>query len=1002
MATVMKTKLFCAIVGLAFAGLSAVAQERSETPKPGVLFTGASLPAPPQQGKPWKPPASRLPEKWISAAEELYRSGFADPRGCEYREVKLAHSSSLWGRCDLFKTHAWVIPETPAEKPGSQRFAVTWDGQVYPVVRLGSGKDLAVDVKAIIKKSEREAATPRFPGIGDDGVEEFPYSYDRPWKMRAWKERQLISYDSLFALKCCVLLRLGEVDLGERLWSAWKARDGRVLKEGPTGEDPYMVFAWEWGWALFDRALGAHLRGDDVVALESAKLLVSFADTVPRTAAQRGFHQLRNYGSGDLIPFLPLRDPPSRLLEESARRLKGGPVRRVRDAGPEKFPDRSQRIAALVSDLEDISAGPEYELGGWPLSSPFIHWGGGSVVIVRSHPPVNPLKASPIVQALISEGGPAVEPLLKCLLNDRRLTRVAGTTPATCGDFLSPRDFVGVDVAAYVALCGILKADVFGPLTEHGFYHGCDPNVRGARLPATSNWNTRDVTGDPSMELRQAVAEEIRHYWERTKEQRPEEAWLAVLADADLTCKVWLEAAEKIVAPAGKTAAKEPLLKTAEEIDVTTVDGRSMAGEALREKKNPSLSELLVQRCDDSARLAKLRRPDGFEWDLVGKLALCLARWDPKAAIPVLNRRIAEWRHAFSGERTGGEAESFVALVEAALQASDDKAALQYAAWLRATPPGSFSFFEPSIFMPVWRHPDNPKLAELVRWLFLADDSPWHPIHELKPLSSYEMIHSPLVGVPAFREMLKREFNNIAPIGQFEVKQGSLSMVVMNTSMGSGSEYAPDVELPKAGSPQPLRACDFYAVEISRLEGSPRYELYWPENRRDAVRKDMAKFLDQWGNCFRDRSNSFESRYDHFSTARFRLSRLSQPATAEDVAAGRAIFSLHDRIDHQVRIVGRTPYPSMARWKTLKQFPLLLPQPSEHPKSNKPEDLEKAKHAPWESFDREGYVWQAEEVLIDGVWRRYYGFVGNHVIAKVPAEEIELIDRFSPAHPHRW
>ena len=163
----------------------------------------------------------------------------------------------------------------------------------------------------------------------------------------------------------------------------------------------------------------------------------------------------------------------------------------------------------------------------------------------------------------------------------------------------------------------------------------------------------------------------------------------------------------------------------------------------------------------------------------------------------------------------------------------------------------------------------------------------------------------------------------------------------------------------------PLRACDYYAIEISRLEGSPRYEMYWPEKRRDAVRKDMARFLDQWGDCFRDRSRSFRIDYDHVSTVRFRLPRLTQPAMPEDVAAGRAIFSLRDRPDAQVRIVSIKPLPSIARWKTLKQFPLrdLAHGVAQGQRSSDPKVWERL---PEELFDREGLIWQAEEVLLDG------------------------------------
>jgi hypothetical protein len=47
-----------------------------------------------------------------------------------------------------------------------------------------------------------------------------------------------------------------------------------------------------------------------------------------------------------------------------------------------------------------------------------------------------------------------------------------------------------------------------------------------------------------------------------------------------------------------------------------------------------------------------------------------------------------------------------------------------------------------------------------------------------------------------------------------------------------------------------------------------------------------------------------------------------------------------------------------------------------------------------------GLIWQAEEALVDGQWRRYYGFVGNH-ISKVPPEDIEILEYFSALHPRQ-
>src|SRR5271165_813319 len=79
--------------------------EYREPHKPGVLFTGTAIPAPPQQNKPWSPPGSKFSTKWVSAIQELVRNGFGDPRGCDYREVGLTCSSSLQGGNYLITTH---------------------------------------------------------------------------------------------------------------------------------------------------------------------------------------------------------------------------------------------------------------------------------------------------------------------------------------------------------------------------------------------------------------------------------------------------------------------------------------------------------------------------------------------------------------------------------------------------------------------------------------------------------------------------------------------------------------------------------------------------------------------------------------------------------------------------------------------------------------------------------------------------------------------------------
>ena len=338
-------------------------------------------------------------------------------------------------------------------------------------------------------------------------------------------------------------------------------------------------------------------------------------------------------------------------------------------------------------------------------------------------------------------------------------------------------------------------------------------------------------------------------------------------------------------------------------------------------------------------------------------------------------------------------AESLVLLAEAGIRAGDDSVAEDYAAWVRGLPEKAFSDDRISLFLPVWRHPGNSKLAELARWAFLSEDSVWRPHHEGSRRWRGEWT-SPLLAVPAFRRMLKRELADTTVVGTINIdfsNSMSIEWKGGGRSLYNCPVYMPDADVPRSLY-VPLLQCDACAWELSELDGAPRFKFYWSEKQRTATRAEMAKFFDRWGGAFREENPVREVYEFPFSQPKFRLARLGNPATAEDVAAGRAVFSLRD--SGQVRVVAVKPFPSNARWKTLKEFRLREPVPIFPPQSPVDLSVERINASSRESFDREGRIWQAEEVLIQGRWKRFYGFVGNHIIAKVPAEDIELLEDF--------
>ena len=97
--------------------------------------------------------------------------------------------------------------------------------------------------------------------------------------------------------------------------------------------------------------------------------------------------------------------------------------------------------------------------------------------------------------------------------------------------------------------------------------------------------------------------------------------------------------------------------------------------------------------------------------------------------------------------------------------------------------------------------------------------------------------------------------------------------------------------------------------------------------------------------------------------------QLARPATPDDVALGNAVFTLAGLGRHHV---WKTPEcPMYATWIGLKQFP-------------------QGREDGTTYYDDTGYVVQAEELMVEGEWKRYFGFACEHGVAVVPGSKIDL------------
>jgi hypothetical protein len=913
--------LACALVALACLVKLWQARSRAQT-RAAAHPQAAGVPVPPEQSRPWAAPATALPTSLVTATRRLFEQGMADPRGCEYRAVEIRDRA-------LVPTHGFVLPARPGE---AGRFAVGWDGLVYPASSVGEPADLDADVRELadaLGKGRAEAAAKGTTGSGSAGG----FVGTTGPRFRVTGPSASVATPS--ALKVCLLLRLGRVDLAEALFAAgtaWKPGEGR---EPAGGLISYQALATEWANRAYNRAVDAHGRGDDVIALDSARRVAAFIEAAGPALDAMGFARppgVRPVSGRESPPYFPqLRQLPD-LLADQERRAKEPP------RGPVPGPDApaGPRVAALIRDLDQLT-------------------GSGGLFNGMTSP------SGPALGALVREGDAAVLPLLAVLESDDRLTR----TVSFPGDRTGRDDrFIHyVHQPAYHALTAILKTRVI-------------PGATGATA-----WDN-----DPAARRRKAAA--IRAYWEQNRGVPELERYYRTLADDAATPAQWLDAAEALAQPAdvkGRGGAYSIPYRPYGKVPPPR-------GEPLRGRRDPGVTALMARRVAslDPARPGVHSRSQVLEAD---RMAFLLSDWDARGALPTLQARVARLTGFPRGPQYRSNVDDRLAtdVAEFTLRrhrAGDPGALEDYAAWARGLTPEEYGPVPPQAFEPIWRYPNHPAIAQAADALFADPASPWvaaflrdrgRPGADFRPA----LIKSPLLGVRPFRTLVLEGLGVAMEVGSVETDPSGKARARFPWG---GYQYSPsrdDPLRPEPGSRMPVRLADYYAASLQGLGGLARFEVYWPEAKRDELIAATAAFLRQYGARLRD-SESAGLPAEPFPLSRrtalavLAFDPLDHAATPDDVREGRALFSLAPA---EGRRWAMPAFPLKARWTALVV-------PDDDP-GLRGFGTVKRPRAQIEMLQG-GTVWQAEEAREGGRWRRYYGFVGRHVRARVPAEEVEF------------
>jgi hypothetical protein len=355
-------------------------------------FAGKAIPDPPSQGAPWTPPATKLPRSLVEATVALFDLGAADPRGGDYREVEV----SDWR---VEKARGFVLPERPGE---AGRFAVGWDGVVRPALTFGAKADLEADVRTLAAVLKKSKESPRFVEYVSVSVSSEDAVGTRTEHRDAippfLDDRAPVPDVPRSPLTLCLLLRLGRADLAESLYAAattWTRDNAR-----PDLTDQYIGFPFlsgRWADTLYHRLLGAHCRGDDVIALDAARRLDRFRKGAEANAEALGLKREAPSRKSHENPAY-VRNPTvvTDILADQERRAKEAP----RGPVPARGGDPAERIAALIRDFDQIH-----------VETPMVNYTGGE-----------PADGA-IVGEVVAEGDAAVGPLLAALESDTRLTR---------------------------------------------------------------------------------------------------------------------------------------------------------------------------------------------------------------------------------------------------------------------------------------------------------------------------------------------------------------------------------------------------------------------------------------------------------------------------------------------------------------------------------------------------------------------------------------------------
>lgn len=421
---------------------------------------------------------------------------------------------------------------------------------------------------------------------------------------------------------------------------------------------------------------------------------------------------------------------------------------------------------------------------------------------------------SPIIKALVAKGDVAMEPLFEVLEKDTRLTR---STHFWRRHYRS-RTVLTVQEAALWAVEELLQINVF-------------------ELASTGDSFTARGEG-----RRREVVAAMRKNWERYDKATGTARWYAMLKDDEGGMYAWARAAQALL----KTEVYDD-----EKGEWILPDG-PLPGEALRDRKSPSVADLLEKRARQSGQA---ERDDRADPETVKRLLMMiLLEWEEERGRTVIEAYCAELIAAKPWEQ-----EDAKAITRFAGDAGDvcPKALELFDLLVRRSPVGeqrggmSYPFVR---YLNKYR--DREVVRKLTAWMLEDENSPWR--FERFPVDRMHSYIAPyieleMMGIPTVRAALVKALRDDTVCGKVRIKTDSddgprYEIVDEGDEHGASWPIRLGMDMgPKKGTPTTFRRADVIANYVAyewewEWEGGEQheFEFYWPQSHRD---REIAKWI---------------------------------------------------------------------------------------------------------------------------------------------------------------